>query len=379
VLLGRRPPSDEAREIIATIEESGARVRVVRGDVASALDVQHAIETAGSMAPLGGVIHAAGVIDDGVLLKQSWERFDTVMRPKIQGSWNLHLHTRKLPIDFFVLFSTGSALLGSSGQGNYSSANAFLDGLAHHRRASGLPATSINWGAWSGVGMAAALTGRDVERWSERGSGMIEPEVGVHLLNLILDQGPTQIAVLPIDWSRFLRHSSEGSTPRFLAGLATRADGDRSPEKASSGDFLRHLETLGAPALPDAVRAYVEEKVARVLGLDPSLPLPPQQGLSDLGMDSLMAVELSNHFANGFGRKFPSTLAFEYGTIALLSDYLAREVLPATERESLSVTHPVGGPESEGGEHLDTVASVADLNEEEAELRLVAELDRAGY
>ena len=120
-----------------------------------------------SMPPIRGIIHAAGILDDGVLAKQSWPRFESVMAPKVRGAWNLHRLTLPRNLDFMVYFSAAAAIIGSSGQGNYAAANAFLDALAHARKAMGLPALSINWGIWAEVGMASRLETRDAQRWSD--------------------------------------------------------------------------------------------------------------------------------------------------------------------------------------------------------------------
>ena len=157
-----------------------------------------------SLPPLRGIVHAAGVLDDGPLVQQEWDRFAEVMAPKVQGAWELHAATEDLPLDFFVLFSSVASLLGSAGQGNYAAANAFLDGLAHYRRAQGLQALSINWGPWAEVGMAAALEERTRQRQTERGFHFIEPTQGTRALGEVLERSYPQLAVLPLDWPRYL-------------------------------------------------------------------------------------------------------------------------------------------------------------------------------
>src|SRR5262249_32324326 len=153
---GRSAPSDVAQNTISALEQQGAQVAVLQADVADEQAVERILEQiAASMPPLRGIVHAAGVLDDGVLLKQSWGRFERVLAPKLLGAWNLHTQTRGLPLDFFVLFSSLASVLGSPGQGNYAAGNAFLDALAHHRQSQGLPALSVNWALWAEAGMAA--------------------------------------------------------------------------------------------------------------------------------------------------------------------------------------------------------------------------------
>ena len=170
VLMGRSGPSEAARAVVEELERSGARIVTSAGDVSREDDVARILsEIERTMPPLRGVVHAAGVLDDGVLSEQTRERLAGVMAPKIPGAWHLHRLTRGQPLDFFVLFSSIASLVGSGGQGGYAAANAFLDALAHRRRAEGLPATTINWGAWADAGMWASLSAVDRRRWTSRG------------------------------------------------------------------------------------------------------------------------------------------------------------------------------------------------------------------
>ena len=168
LLLGRRAPSAEAATAIVEMERLGARVTLVQADISQDGSQKVLSDTLAGLPPLRGVVHAAGVLDDGVLLDLTSARLAAVLGPKAWGAWNLHRWTRQQPLDFFVLFSSAAALLGSPGQANYAAANAFLDALAHHRHALGLPAVSIAWGPWAGSGMAASL---DEPRTPAPGSG----------------------------------------------------------------------------------------------------------------------------------------------------------------------------------------------------------------
>ena len=217
VLMGRSDPSAAARQAVADLEQRGARVILVKGDVSNKQDVASVLT---DMEPaVCGLIHAAGVLEDGALSQQSWEHLAKVLEPKLVGAWHLHTLTQHIPLDFFVLFSAGAALLGSPGQANYAAANAFLDGLAHYRRALGLPALSINWGAWSGVGMAARLE----RRLQDNGLGVIAPEQGVRIFEYLLRQSVAQIAVLPIDWHKLARQFAATGIPPLLSDLVRAA------------------------------------------------------------------------------------------------------------------------------------------------------------
>ena len=292
VLVGRSAPSPRALETIQALQAAGSRVNVARGDVSRAEDVARVLgETARTLPPLRGVVHAAGVLDDGVLVQQTRERFARVMGPKAQGALHLHRLTEDAPLDFFVLFSSASALLGSPGQANYVAANAFLDALAHHRRARGLPALSINWGPWSGGGMAAASPRRrgaasDGVRW-------ITPERGRALLARAVREPAAQLGILSIDWRAVAATAPAQTTRPLLTELFDGASAAPSGTTVAPGQLrarLAEVEPVGRlPLMVDALRGHL----AAVLRTSPET-LDPAESLSQLGIDSLMAVELKN-------------------------------------------------------------------------------------
>ena len=201
------------------------------------------------MPPLRGIFHLAGVLDDGILREQSRERFDRVMAAKVHGAWNLHELTRRSPLELFVLFSSAAAMLGSPGQGNYASANAFLDALAHHRRALKLPALSVNWGSWDEVGMAARLKESEGQRWSAAGIGWIGVDQGLATLERLILEDRVQAAVLPIDWPKFFERIPAGSEPAWLTEMA------RTARSAATGRGKRSAGALGETAGRHARRA----------------------------------------------------------------------------------------------------------------------------
>ena len=156
MLVGRRAPGEGAKTTIHELQAQGCQIYVRQADVSRGEEVEALLTeiVAATLPPLKGIIHAAGVLDDGVLSQQNWSRWETVLMPKVRGAWNLHQATRDLPLDFFVLYSSVASVLGSAGQSNYAAANAFLDGLAQHRQSLGLPALSVNWGPWAEEGMS---------------------------------------------------------------------------------------------------------------------------------------------------------------------------------------------------------------------------------
>ena len=201
VLVGRSAPSEQARARIREIEGAGAHVDVLSADVARPGEVAAVLADIDREGPpLRGIVHAAGVVDDAVLLQQDWPRFERVMAPKVEGAWNLHVLARTRPLDFFVLFSSVASLLGSAGQANYAAANAFLDALAHRRRAEGLRGLAVNWGPWAEVGMAARLGDADRRRLARSGLSPMPADRALDALGRALAANVAQAAILEMDW-----------------------------------------------------------------------------------------------------------------------------------------------------------------------------------
>ncbi|MCA9973040.1 MAG: SDR family NAD(P)-dependent oxidoreductase, partial [Anaerolineales bacterium] len=335
VLTGRGAPSAKAQAVIDELTAAGARVEIGRADVADAAQLAALFaRLAAEMPPLRGVVHAAGVLDDGVLLQQSWARFEKVLAPKVAGTWHLHELTREMPLDFFVLFSSSAAIFGSPGQGNYAAANAFLDAVAQLRRSQGLPALSLNWGAWADAGMAAGVGSQNLQRWAAMGVELIAPEQGMQLLGQLLPQDAARLGVFPIRWGTFMKQFG-GFMPPFLAELAPAVETAVAPTAAADGaaaaapDLVRQLDEALAGERRALLQAHVRRQALKILGLDAGHPVAPGQALLDLGLDSLMAVELRNALSADVGQPLPATLLFDHPSIAALTDYLSQDVLAA--------------------------------------------------
>jgi NADP-dependent 3-hydroxy acid dehydrogenase YdfG/acyl carrier protein len=207
VLLGRTKPSSEQKEQVKKLQKEGAKVVLFQVDVSNPTRVNEIFEKIKQDLPtLRGVIHAAGILDDGALVNMDSERFKRVLKPKVEGTLNLHNATTDLELDFFILFSSAVSVLGSPGQGNYAAASSFMDAIAHFRQSLGLPAISINWGPWAEVGLAAKTT----ERLKEENSStehlikVIKPDQGMEVLELLLDEPVAQISVLPFNLENLL-------------------------------------------------------------------------------------------------------------------------------------------------------------------------------
>ncbi|NBD13838.1 type I polyketide synthase [Corallococcus silvisoli] len=367
VLLGRGSPDSATQESLERLREAGTRVHVAQVDVTDAGALGHLLESVrATLPPLRGVVHAAGIVDDGLLLHQSEERLTRVMAPKARGAWNLHLLTRGDPLDAFVLFAAGSALLGSPGQASYAAANTFLDALAWHRRALGLPALSLDWGPWAEAGMA--VDARYRSRLEAHGLTPLSTEEGLGALERLWDQPSPQVAVLRVDWPTFRQQLPGGRMP-LLAALDAAA-----PKEAPRKDsLLKQLDEVPDSDRLALLTRHVRELAARTLGRESSHPLELERGFTDLGMDSLLALELRKGLETSLGRPLPPTLVFEHPTISQLAAHLHREWVSGKPPPSTGAPHR---SEPRSDTPPASAALVEQLSEEEVERLLLEKLAR---
>jgi len=325
VLAGRSgATTEEAQMVLRKLEGEGCKVNAARADISDAHSVAKLLKNIGeTMPPLRGVFHAAGIFDDRVLLRHDRERFARVMAPKVNGAWNLHLLTREMPLDFFVMFSSAAAFLGLMGLGNYTAANAFLDALAHYRQSLGLPGLSIDWAGWTRIGMAEVLGERRESQWLAKGLDSLSPEQGLQAVKELMLQSRPQVAVLKVDWPVFFKALPAQRTPSLLADVA-RLTGPTGTSAQAPENFLSHL-SQAEPGTPRRalLREHICRQVAKILEFDESFVLDPQQPLAEVGLDSLMAIELRNMLSTSIDRQLPPTLLFDYPTIESVYSYLA--------------------------------------------------------
>ncbi|HZX00750.1 MAG TPA: SDR family NAD(P)-dependent oxidoreductase, partial [Bacilli bacterium] len=298
-LLSRRgPASPDAVGAVAELERRGARtVRVLCADVASPDAMRGALAViTETMPPLVGVFHAAGVEAPQALTAIDARALDQVMEAKVAGAWNLHALTRGAPLQVFACFSSISSVWGSAGQGAYAAANAFLDALVHHRRAQGLPALSVNWGPWSGGGMASA---EDLAVLARMGIGALQPASALSSLAALIDAGAAQAVVADMNWPVFRAVYEARRERALLAEIGDRSPGPPRPaapgSAAPASPWAERLQSARAGERTKLLQAWLSEEVAKVLGFkDGASAVGVRRGFFDMGMDSLMAVELRN-------------------------------------------------------------------------------------
>ena len=324
VLNGRRDPDESAERAIRDLRARGIRVEVELADVTDAGAIDAMLERMDSnLPPLAGVIHSVGVLSDGALSNQTWDRFEQVLWPKVIGAWHLHRATMDRDLDLFVLFSSVTGVLGNAGQANHAAANAFLDQLAGHRRALGLPGQSIAWGAWSGLGEAEEQRERIAAQLEASGTGWMTPQKGLMAFDRLVREDLTTATVTSVDWPVFAE--SHDHHPPFLEDMLLATD-TGADESASPVDLVSELRNAPASGREALLVSFLQQELKAVLRM-PSEP-SPTVGFVDLGMDSLMAVELRNRLNRTFAGVYvaPNTVVFDYPDITSLARHLVREL-----------------------------------------------------
>jgi phthiocerol/phenolphthiocerol synthesis type-I polyketide synthase C len=293
-LLGRRGAStDEAQAGISELQRAGAQVRVFALDVCDeAALARMMVDLREEMPPLRGVIHAAMVLDDGIMLNLDRERMHKVMAPKVQGAWNVHRVTLDQPLDFFVLYSSLSTFIGAPGQANYVAGNFFLEALAQYRRGRGLPALAIGWGPIADVGvLARKAQGSEASRKSI-GADALTPAQALKQLDALLGADATCVCAARVDWPRVAQRLPQNARTRLMPLV-----GDQlSIANGSVEDLRTRLERLPSADRRDYLVQAIKEHIGRVLGMQPA-ELDADRPLMELGLDSLMGVELSEILA----------------------------------------------------------------------------------
>ncbi|MGA2166258.1 MAG: SDR family NAD(P)-dependent oxidoreductase, partial [Solirubrobacteraceae bacterium] len=324
----RGPDAPGARELRARLEKLGARVEIVACDVGDREQLARLLCAVPAEYPLGAVVHTAGVLDDGVIASLTPERVDRVLAAKVDAALHLHELTRGLGLWAFVMFSSLAGTYGAPGQGNYAAANVFLDALAAHRRAQGLPASSLAWGMWAqDSAMTGALTEADLARIERSGVSPLSPAEGLELFDAAraLDRALVIPARLNL---RALRAIARiGGVPPLLRGLI-RAPTRRA--RAASGSLAARLASIPPEEREGATLQIVRAEIAAVLGHSSAERVDAGRAFKDLGFDSLSAIELRNRLDATTGLTLPATLIFDYPTPLALARHLLEEAVSAS-------------------------------------------------
>jgi acyl transferase domain-containing protein/acyl-CoA synthetase (AMP-forming)/AMP-acid ligase II len=331
------------------LEARGCRITVCKTDAAKPLAMDDLLDTIARTTPdmpLRGVVHAAGILEGELTTSMDIPLLRKVMEGKAGGAWALHraVQSRKLDLDFFVLFSSAAALLGIRGHANYSAANAFLDGLAHYRKSLGLPAVAINWGPWASHGMATQM---EEAEWEAMGSRLLNPAVAMDAFGKLAIGPVAQCSVQILKTASWVALAASGMLPPVLETFMREITAQAAPDTAQprnntipegDGPLVKRLRGMASTSRPQAMQDALLEEVGKILGLPPA-KINPDMGFFDSGMNSIMAVELSNRIQKQLG----STVAirpvdiFNHPTVLRLGKYLLEnlspdETIPETQR-----------------------------------------------
>ncbi|MDJ0714931.1 MAG: hybrid fatty acyl-AMP ligase/type I polyketide synthase [Prochloraceae cyanobacterium] len=336
VLLSRRGISDNNIHTIRELEQTGAKILVLKADISNEGEILRVLETIKhAMPPLRGIIQAAGILDDGILQGQNWERFTKVMAPKVQGTWNLHNLTRDLPLDFFVTFSSVASLLGSPGQGNYAAANAFMDAIAHLRANRGLPALSINWGPWSEIGMAAN------KKLGAIGLNLIEKEQGLEAFSKLLSQSRPQVGFVSIEWDVVAKQFARAArSPYFQEVIGEAAIPSRQVETLPTTKMHQQLVEMAAKEREEFLNTYLRTVIAGILHIKAE-DISPSSNLLDKGVDSIAVMEAIDRISQDLQLMLYPREFYDRPRIESLAKYLAAEFNKNIETFNGTSSHQV--------------------------------------
>ncbi|MFD9073834.1 type I polyketide synthase, partial [Streptomyces lasiicapitis] len=331
LLTSRRGRAAEgADELAVKLGALGAEVTIAACDVADRAALTELLAGIPAEHPLTAVVHTAGVLADATLRNLTPETVSEVLRPKADAAWNLHELTAGAPLKAFVLFSSVAGLIGNAGQANYAAANVFMDNLAQHRRAEGLPATSLAWGLWGTDGMAGTLSDADLARWARAGLAPITAERGAQIFDAALTTGEPVLLAAELDLATLRDADKSATAPALLRGLVRparrRATVSAARPDTGSSDWARRTAGLPEGERRRKVTDLVRSTVAAVLGLAGPTAVGSGAAFKDLGMDSLTALELRSRLSAVSGVALSATLVFDHPSPGALVDHLLNEV-----------------------------------------------------
>jgi acyl transferase domain-containing protein/acyl carrier protein len=323
-LLIRREPSEEQKQYLDALTQSGVKLSLFMTDISSQAQVNAAIvRIKNEMPTLGGIFHLAGVIDDQFIEQASMVSYEKVFAPKVAGGWNLHQATRDIDLDFFVTYSSIASMFGTPGQGNYAVANGFLDALMLHRKALGLSAMSINWGPWADVGMAARVVSKGANKMDQVGLRSFDVDSGMSAMGALLQQPLASVGVIKIDWPLFLQKFPGAAIAPLFQAYREEFLGDKNVR----GGLLAQLQMVPVGERMELLTSQVAGILVDILRLPSQDYVTLDQGFFDAGMDSLMSLEFRQRLSMEYDISLPPTVAFNYPTVGELIGYLSWDVL----------------------------------------------------
>jgi acyl transferase domain-containing protein/NADPH:quinone reductase-like Zn-dependent oxidoreductase/NAD(P)-dependent dehydrogenase (short-subunit alcohol dehydrogenase family) len=321
-IAGRSGPSENARAVIEKLELAGASVRVALLDISDRNEMHALLADITRDAPLRGIVHAAGVPANGLVRTLDTTALQEARRGKVVGAQTLRSLTRGMPLDFVVLCSSAAGLFGASGQGAYVAANAELETLAVQWRREGAPVVCIAWGPWAESGMFATSSAQVREGWRARGLTPMSNRRSVAALEQALATWNANVVAAAVNWPKVFANEQADRSNSLFADFVPQAQTPSVPAPAS-GSNLVHLRSLPAGLQRSALMDMLAKQARTVLDLPGDAPVPPSVPLEQVGLDSLMAVELRNQFARLGGVPLPATLCFDHPTLDALADRLA--------------------------------------------------------
>ena len=364
VLASRHAKDDDP--VVVDLRKSGIDVGVEQVDMASGGQVTELLDRIRSTRPpLSAIFHAAGVLEDAVLAREEWSNYTRSTAAKLEGAWNLHRFTQSDPVKLMVFFSSAASILGSAGQGSYAASNAFLDALAHFRTARGMQTLSVNWGAWASGGMAARLSSEHRTRWERQGIRPMENAAALNALETAIEGQCAQVAIMDLDWQRFLGNRISRDTALFQE--LSRREKVETSAAAGEDRVLQEILSATAAARLQLLSLHIKECARRVLSLDAGATIHDRVPLQDIGLDSLMALEMRNELAQSLGLTLSAGLLFNYPTVEELAEHLLG-LLPVAAASSVETT--VG--------RNNDLAVLDAMTDEEAEQLLLEELNGSG-
>ena len=350
-----------SRKAFTPPQIDGVDISAIQADVSNLAELKTAFEAL--PAPPAGVIHAAGYLEDGLIGTMSEQQMQRVLAAKVSGSWNLHQLTKNDSLDMFIMFSSVAGVMGSVAQANYAAANSFIDALAAQRRGLGLVAQSINWGPWAEQGMATSEAAK--QAYSQLGIEALSNAQGLNAFEQIVRKPDwQQTLVMPVDWQTFARHRKD----RLLSDIITAEDVAQDP------DFVATWQTLAGKAEQEG---YVKEQLTaliyKVLEVPDGQTLKLDKGFFELGVDSLMAVEIKNQIQGWVGHSLSSTLLFKYPYIEALVAYVVEQLNQSAQPAAVPVKpKPISKPVDKSAEQAD----VTEMSEQELEALINAKFEQ---